>query len=308
MNTFQLECFITVAETLNFAKASDILNITQPAVTKQIKNLEDELNVRLFRRSTRSVELTNEGEIFLNDAVTILNTEKTAKKRFSAMSERGSIQLSIGVCSSVTMFSLDKAMKQLLKLYPECKPRFHIAPMTVLMRMLEDEQLDMIMGDGLCEVYSDSIFFRELFSEKLYLIGASDNNIGSTEPVSVEEISQMTEILLILCEPSKTEKSVAGLQRSIIGNRDQSMVCLCSSVEEVCMLVMIGCGIAVIPEHIIPPIPDIIKRPISDYPLLSFGIYCSKASHSTITDKFIDILKDTFINYRSLSHESMTET
>lgn len=49
MNTFQLTCFLTVAETLNFLKAADWLNITQPAITHQIRSLEEELNVKLFR-------------------------------------------------------------------------------------------------------------------------------------------------------------------------------------------------------------------------------------------------------------------
>ena len=66
MNTFQLTCFLTVAETLSFAKAAKHLNVTQPAVTHQIHSLEEELNTQLFKRTTRSVEITQKGLIFLN--------------------------------------------------------------------------------------------------------------------------------------------------------------------------------------------------------------------------------------------------
>ncbi len=55
MNTFQLTCFLTLSETLNFAKTAEQLSVTQPAVTHQIQSLEAELGVRLFTRSTRSV-------------------------------------------------------------------------------------------------------------------------------------------------------------------------------------------------------------------------------------------------------------
>ena len=58
MNTFQLSCFLQVAETLNFARAAEILHVTQPAVTQQIRSLEKELGVPLFHRTTRSVKLT----------------------------------------------------------------------------------------------------------------------------------------------------------------------------------------------------------------------------------------------------------
>ena len=60
MNTTQLECFLAVAEHLNFARASEDLHITQPAVTHQINSLENEFNVKFFRRTTRSVELTQD--------------------------------------------------------------------------------------------------------------------------------------------------------------------------------------------------------------------------------------------------------
>lgn len=65
MTTMQLECFLAVTETLNFAKAASQLNVTQPAVTQQIRTLEEELNIKLFKRTTRMVQLTPEGQIFL---------------------------------------------------------------------------------------------------------------------------------------------------------------------------------------------------------------------------------------------------
>ena len=61
MNTVQLECFLAVADNLSFARAAEQLHITQPAVTHQISSLENELNVKLFRRTTRTVALTNDG-------------------------------------------------------------------------------------------------------------------------------------------------------------------------------------------------------------------------------------------------------
>ena len=60
MNTIQLECFIAVAEHLNFSRASQALKITQPAVSHQIQSLEEELEVKLFRRTSKSVSLTQD--------------------------------------------------------------------------------------------------------------------------------------------------------------------------------------------------------------------------------------------------------
>lgn len=65
MNTFQLSCFLAVAEYLNFAQAAQALHVTHPAVSQQIKSLEKELGAPLFVRTTRSVSLTEEGKAFL---------------------------------------------------------------------------------------------------------------------------------------------------------------------------------------------------------------------------------------------------
>lgn len=64
MNTVQLECYMAVAENLNFARAAEQLHITQPAVTHQINSLETELDVKLFKRTTRTVELTSRDGFF----------------------------------------------------------------------------------------------------------------------------------------------------------------------------------------------------------------------------------------------------
>ena len=89
MNTIQLECFIAVAEHLNFSRASQALKITQPAVSHQIQSLEEELEVKLFRRTSKSVSLTQEGLQFLPDAELILKTAFSAKERLGRHESAG---------------------------------------------------------------------------------------------------------------------------------------------------------------------------------------------------------------------------
>ena len=83
MNIFQLNCFLAVASSLSFAHAAKQMNVSQPAITNQIKTLEAELNAKLFRRSTRLVELTPEGQAFIADAKQIVAIAEQAKMRFS---------------------------------------------------------------------------------------------------------------------------------------------------------------------------------------------------------------------------------
>ena len=68
-----LKYFITVAREESFSKAAKLLNVSQPALSKQIKDLEDEYQITLFNRTTRTVSLTEEGRLFKEQAIEILN-------------------------------------------------------------------------------------------------------------------------------------------------------------------------------------------------------------------------------------------
>ena len=81
LNTTQLECFIAVANFLNFSRAAEHLRITQPAVSHQINALEDELGTRLFHRTSKSVQLTQAGHLFLQYAGEILKLTGLSKAR-----------------------------------------------------------------------------------------------------------------------------------------------------------------------------------------------------------------------------------
>ena len=96
MNTTQLECFLAVADCLNFSKAAEHLRLTQPAVSHQIKTLEDELEVELFKRSSKSVRLTQEGHMFLQYAGDILKLHGLSKAQVKQCSRERPSFLSIG--------------------------------------------------------------------------------------------------------------------------------------------------------------------------------------------------------------------
>ena len=96
MNTVQLECFLAVAEYLNFSKAADSLKITQPAVSHQITSLENELGSRLFIRTSKNVSLTEAGLMFIEDASSIIKIASKAKNRLGAGSRNLLFLIKIG--------------------------------------------------------------------------------------------------------------------------------------------------------------------------------------------------------------------
>lgn len=99
MTTDQLKYFLSVAKHLNFTEAAREFYITQPAISHQISELEAELDVRLFNRTTRTVTLTKAGEIFLDDAKLFLSLHEKTQNKMSVLKAGSNLSLTIGYLS-----------------------------------------------------------------------------------------------------------------------------------------------------------------------------------------------------------------
>lgn len=96
MELTTLKYFVTVAKELHFRRAAARLNITQAPLSAAIKKLEEELELQLFERSSRSVKLTAAGKLFLSEAEAILKRTDTALARMADLRDGSSGQLAIG--------------------------------------------------------------------------------------------------------------------------------------------------------------------------------------------------------------------
>ena len=91
MDQKQLTYFIAVAKYRNFSRAAQDFYLTQPAISHQIKMLEKELDTELFVRNTKKVTLTDSGELFLEDAKSILDAMGQAKQKLDLAKEQPSV-------------------------------------------------------------------------------------------------------------------------------------------------------------------------------------------------------------------------
>ncbi len=115
----QLVCFITVAEELHFGRAAERLCMTQPPLSRQIQLLEHSLGVKLFERTSRTVQLTVAGRVFLTDARRILNLAKQAETTAQRTSTGQSGRVVVGFTTVMGFDLMPKLIASAQQALPE---------------------------------------------------------------------------------------------------------------------------------------------------------------------------------------------
>ena len=119
MNFRTLKYFVAVAQELNIGRAAARLNISQPPLTRQIQQLEASLGVKLFNRSAKGVELTNSGELLLEEAQNILTLVEQAEER-TKRADRGELgRLDVGIFGSAILDAIPKLLLAFRQAYPD---------------------------------------------------------------------------------------------------------------------------------------------------------------------------------------------
>ena len=118
MELRHLRYFLAVGEALNFTKAAARLRVAQPALSRQIQDLEDEIGVDLLRRSSRGVTLTAEGKLFLEEVRELLKHAYESVERVRALARGEYGELHIGYAPSPTVEILPPALAAFQKSGP----------------------------------------------------------------------------------------------------------------------------------------------------------------------------------------------
>ncbi|WP_315831006.1 LysR substrate-binding domain-containing protein [Bradyrhizobium prioriisuperbiae] len=139
-----LRTFVTVADCGGFHRAAERLNLTQSTVSQQIKRLEAEARRPLFRRTTRSVALTDDGEMLLGDARHLLQLEEAARHRLLAPQLSGTVRL--GAVEEVAGGSLPPALGRFATLHPHVKLEVQIGVSAELIAQLDAGRLDVVLA------------------------------------------------------------------------------------------------------------------------------------------------------------------
>ena len=249
MTTSQLECFISLAGTLNYMKTAEQLGLTQPAVSKQIQSLETELNCKLLSRTTRSVTRTKAGTAFLADANTIIDTFYHSKERISNYQERDLHSLKIGYMDPHTIYLISRILKPLFVSKPNVIPEFTQDQTDANLSRLSNSQLDLIVGMKDAKFKDSNIHFTKLYDEELYCvinkdhILAKDLKAHKKKTVTTKDLWEYRQIISV---PPYLIRNLFSRRRYIVPVNEEADNAICTNATEAYGLLLANYGYALL--------------------------------------------------------------
>lgn len=164
MQDFRMDTFIEVCQCMNYTRAAEALNITQPAVSGHIRVLEKHYGVWLFRYEGKNLMLTKEGEMLYRAALRMRHDEKRLEEMMHAM-EQGRQNWKFGATLTIGQYVLPERISQIVRTHPNLNLTMEVANTRQLLTLLDEGVLDFAFVEGYFEkqAYEYQLFSREKF-------------------------------------------------------------------------------------------------------------------------------------------------
>lgn len=193
MSDFRLKVFNSVAQHLSFTKAAGELFITQPAVTKHIRELEQQYATRLFERKGNAVFLTPAGELLKRYAGQILHLYQEAAFELSTLQSKHSGILRLGASTTIGQYLI----APLLAKYYEKFPQIELSLLNGNTEMIENAILSHAIDLGVVEgkKHHSGIKYVDFMDDELVAVVHSNSKLAPLEEITIEELTQIPLVL-----------------------------------------------------------------------------------------------------------------
>lgn len=192
MEIEQMRHFVRVAEAENFTRAAEQVGLSQPALSRSIARLEEELGKPLFERQTRKVALTDTGRLLFDRARNILTMLDDAKNEISDDGQSGKIR--VAAIPTVAPYFLPERLKCFHREYPRAQLIVTEDTTEHLLKKLADGDVDIVIAA--LPIGAKYVEVEPLFEEELLLVTSSEHPLARKKSVSASDISELPFVLL----------------------------------------------------------------------------------------------------------------
>lgn len=294
MNTTQLECFMTVSNYLNFSRAAEHLRITQPAVSHQINTLEDELGVKLFQRTSKSVRLTEEGFQFTQYAGEILKLSELSKARMKQFRAQVFSRVVIGCRNTTELRVLRPALERMRVEEPNLMPVLRLIPFDSLKNLLEDGDVDMMFsfrGPGRDSETEPKQKFRALTHCRAVCVCNERHPLAGNKSLLVEQLTDAGHIAV--CRPPICPPALFSIQSRAVAARTPDQVLFCDNQDVVGTLVETGYAFAVMADFPAARREGLCYIDLPEFEPMTFGALYLAGNRNPGLRRLLQLLQQT---------------
>lgn len=292
MDIKQLECFMHLSENLSFSTTAQIMYQSQPAVSGQIKSLETELGIELFRRTKRSVSLTPAGESFYKDIKEILEllNQATIKAKYNAKKYSDKYIISYEDNFLAVKF-LSKLVFEFRKLHPEIFLELKVTSHKIKNQLYLENKIDFMFTvyEGIKNL--PDLNFEELYIGHYVCVIPKDHIFSKNTSITLKELYREN---LILLNPTNAPEEMKRMLNKIEDSCSLAPKLYCDSVFSGYTLVKSGLGVAIMPDFVCLDDNEVIIIPLSSNERISYGVAWNKKNTNKVVTDFINIAKDTY--------------
>ncbi len=186
MEDHKLKVFCTVAETKSFSKTSEIIHLTQPAVSLQIQALEEKYETKLFDRSSSTVALTPAGEVLYKYAKEILGLYSSAEKAIGKQTGLVKGSLTIGAGSNIGNYILPSVITDFKNTHPKTKIYLLVGNTRRVVELLNSGNIDLGLVEG--DIARQKMIVKKLLSDELLVIVSTDHPWSKKKEISIADL------------------------------------------------------------------------------------------------------------------------
>lgn len=208
MELRHLRCFLAVAEELHFARAAEKLHIETSPLSRAIKELEEELGVVLFARTTRSTRLTRAGKLFLEHVRRVFKALEQARDSVKAAANGFHGQLRVALSDGITPSRLPALLALCRQEEPEVEIRFFEVPLSQQIKGLHDDLYD--VGFTQSDEVGDGITAIPAWSDPIVVAVPARHPVLAHKRIPLDELLRYP---LVLCDPQICEGHAKHVER-----------------------------------------------------------------------------------------------
>jgi DNA-binding transcriptional LysR family regulator len=289
----RLQVFHAVAKHLSFTKAAEALFMTQPAVTFQIRQLEEHFNTRLFDRAHGRIALTPAGQVALEYAERILGMSAELDTRLKEMSGQVAGPLLIGASTTIAEFLLPQVLGEFKARFPGVVPRLFVANSEAVQDRVAERALDLGFIEG--DSHLPSLVTDVVCDDELQVVCAPAHPLAKMKSATPK---MLTEHGYISREPGSGTREVIDhyLQKAGVAPDTMQVVMELGSPEALKGLVATGLGFAIMSRATVAKetqLGQLVQVPLSPRLNRHFAVvYPKERFHSRLVSGFVQFAKE----------------